>query len=117
MAEPAKPLLFGGETSEGWFDWLNDNYHALDLEGKKTPGYVMIVGGPSQVPFAFQSLLHTVASVGRLDFDDIRDLNAYVAPDSGWVLQKATGINDDGQIVGTGSHNGNTRGFLLAPVR
>jgi hypothetical protein len=79
MTEPTKPLLFGGETSEGWFDWLNDNYHALDLEGKKTPGYVMIVGGPSQVPFAFQSLLHTVASVGRVDFDDIRDLNAYVA--------------------------------------
>jgi hypothetical protein len=79
MPEPAKPLLFGGETSEGWFDWLNDNYYALDLEGKKTPGYVMIVGGPSQVPFALQSLLQTVASVGRVDFDDISDLNAYVA--------------------------------------
>src|SRR5260221_400424 len=65
MAEPTKPLLFGGENSEDWFDWLNNNYHALDLKGKKTPGYVMIMGGPKQVPSAFQSLLQTGASVGR----------------------------------------------------
>ena len=46
----------------------------------------------------------------------MKDLNAFT-PNSGWVLQQATGINDGGQIVGTGIHNGNTRGFLLTPVR
>jgi probable HAF family extracellular repeat protein len=29
------------------------------------------------------------------------------------VLQQAFGINDAGQIVGTGTHNGLQRGFLL----
>jgi hypothetical protein len=79
MAEPGAPLIFRGEPPESWFDWLNDNYHSLDLEGKKPPAYVLIVGGPQQVPFAFQSLMHTIASVGRVAFDDIQDLETYVS--------------------------------------
>ena len=35
---------------------------------------------------------------------------------SGWALQSANGINDRGQIVGTGLHNGHTRAYLLTPV-
>src|SRR5262249_55607733 len=34
---------------------------------------------------------------------------------SGWVLQSAAGISDGGQIAGTGTLNGVTRGFLLSP--
>ena len=33
----------------------------------------------------------------------------------GWKLQTATGINDKGQICGTGLHNGKTRAYLLNP--
>jgi probable HAF family extracellular repeat protein len=43
------------------------------------------------------------------------DLNTLLPPGSGWVLHRATGINSAGQIVGTGIHNGSTRGFLLSP--
>ncbi len=32
-----------------------------------------------------------------------------------WTLTSVTAINDKGQIVGTGNHNGLTRGFLLTP--
>lgn len=32
-----------------------------------------------------------------------------------WVFVEATAINDAGQIVGTGFHNGEMRGFLLTP--
>jgi len=35
----------------------------------------------------------------------------------GWALSGAASINDLGQIVGTGFHNGRTRGFLLTPDR
>jgi hypothetical protein len=35
---------------------------------------------------------------------------------SGWVLSKASGINDLGQIVGAGSINGQTHAFLMTPV-
>jgi probable HAF family extracellular repeat protein len=44
------------------------------------------------------------------------DLNDLISPDSGWVLQSATGINASGQIVGVGVINGVQRSFLLTPV-
>ena len=36
---------------------------------------------------------------------------------AGWTLQVATGINDSGQIVGWGRHDGKYRIFLLTPLR
>ncbi len=41
------------------------------------------------------------------------DLNAVVKNNSGWVLETATGINNQGVIVGTGTFNGAQSGFLL----
>ncbi len=43
------------------------------------------------------------------------DLNTRISPDSGWVLQSATSINDAGDIVGYGLVAGQTRAFLLTP--
>ncbi len=45
------------------------------------------------------------------------DLNDLIPPDSGWTLAEARGINDRGQIVGDGEHNGQERAFLLTPLR
>jgi probable HAF family extracellular repeat protein len=44
------------------------------------------------------------------------DLNTLLPPNSGWVLEEARGINDKGQIVGSGTINGQTHAFLLAPT-
>ncbi len=44
------------------------------------------------------------------------DLNTVLPQDSGWVLHKATAINDWGQIVGWGMHNGAKRAFLMTPT-
>ena len=35
---------------------------------------------------------------------------------SGWTYLEPHGINDNGQIVGWGTHNGNQRAFLMTPV-
>lgn len=43
------------------------------------------------------------------------DLNTQLAANSGWNLQIAQGINDQGQIVGYGQYQGVTRAFLLTP--
>jgi probable HAF family extracellular repeat protein len=43
------------------------------------------------------------------------DLNTRIAADSGWHLQRASGIDDAGRIVGTGKHFGLQRAFLLTP--
>jgi probable HAF family extracellular repeat protein len=47
----------------------------------------------------------------------IRDLNSMLdASGSDWVLGGCRDINNSGQIVGGGYHNGEYRGFLLTPV-
>ncbi|MGI4789406.1 MAG: hypothetical protein ACRYFS_11225 [Janthinobacterium lividum] len=43
------------------------------------------------------------------------DLNALIDSSSGWKLEEARAINDHGQIVGYGEHNGQEHGFLLTP--
>lgn len=48
--------------------------------------------------------------------DQIFDLNGLIAPDSGWRLLSAQGINDRGQIVGFGTFNGESRAFVLTVV-
>ncbi len=45
----------------------------------------------------------------------LHTLNSFLPPGSGWDLWYAAGINDQGQIVGTGSLHGQTRAFLLTP--
>jgi probable HAF family extracellular repeat protein len=46
----------------------------------------------------------------------MRDLNLLIPAGSGWVLTAATGINDLGQITGSGTINGQTHAFRLTPV-
>jgi probable HAF family extracellular repeat protein len=58
--------------------------------------------GPTGVAFLY--------SEGKM-----RNLNGMIPVNSGWVLSNATGINDRGQIVGTGYLNGSLKGFLLSP--
>jgi probable HAF family extracellular repeat protein len=43
------------------------------------------------------------------------DLNELVSMPSGWVLNRATGINEWGMIVGDGTYNGEQVGFALIP--
>ncbi|WP_250123327.1 PEP-CTERM sorting domain-containing protein [Chroococcidiopsis sp. CCMEE 29] len=44
------------------------------------------------------------------------DLNNLIAADAGWEITSAVKINNQGQIVGAGSLNGQERGFVLTPV-
>jgi probable HAF family extracellular repeat protein len=44
------------------------------------------------------------------------DLNTLIDPASGWMLSYADGINDSGQIAGTGTIGGQTHAFLLTPT-
>ncbi len=43
------------------------------------------------------------------------DLNHLIPANSGWLLQFANAINDQGQIAGYGTLNGQTEAFLLTP--
>lgn len=83
---------FAGSTSTVWGFGINDSG---------------VVVGQS----TFQNTYHAfVYSGGK-----IKDLNNMIPAGSGWVLTEASGINSGGQIVGMGTHNGETRAFLLTP--
>jgi probable HAF family extracellular repeat protein len=45
------------------------------------------------------------------------DLNTLIPQNSGWYLQAAESVNDDGQIAGYGLIDGNVHAFLAMPVR
>ena len=81
----------GGRNSEA-FD-INDRGHVVGTSDTASSG-----------PHAFW-----------WDGTTMMDLNAFLPAGSGWVLQSATGISEGGQIVGTGTHNGAMRGFILTP--
>lgn len=46
----------------------------------------------------------------------ITDLNTLIPAGSGWTLEQGNGINDLGQIVGAGLHNGALHAYLLTPT-
>lgn len=76
MRDPSRHLTFNGERPEEWFDWLLENY--MSIRPGDIPHYVLLVGGPDQIPFRFQSLLAGCAAVGRVQFDSLDDLSVYV---------------------------------------
>jgi uncharacterized membrane protein len=67
----------------------------------------------------FGGLGGSIAVVGRpfvwSNPKGMQDLNTLIPPGSGWVLNSASAINFWGQIVGSGTLNGESHGFLLTP--
>ena len=43
------------------------------------------------------------------------DLSTLIAPNSGWQIDEALGINDHGEIVGDAYYNGTLYGISLTP--
>ena len=73
--------MFNGEPEEDWQDWMQQHYlqlRACPRTEKSVPYYVLIAGGPDQIPFHFQTLLDSAAAVERVTSDTITDLEAYV---------------------------------------
>lgn len=104
------------QLSSGWRQatlWLHDGVVvALDMEtvlDVNNRGAVVgaTLVGDSGRPAKRASLWHEGA---------ILDLNSLLPASSGWALLEAQAINDAGQIVGLGTLQGQTHGFLLTPV-
>jgi hypothetical protein len=77
-ADLTKPLVYRDEPAAKWLEWLHAEYLKRDEDGGVVPRYVVIVGGPERVPFAFQAFLQTFAHVGRVAFGaDLDALAAY----------------------------------------
>ncbi len=59
---------------------------------------------------------HSQARAFIFENNTMSNLNSLIDPGSGWTLQEARDINENGQIVGWGLFNGQTRAFLLTPT-
>jgi probable HAF family extracellular repeat protein len=68
---------------------------------------------------AINNLDHVVGGSGNRAFlykDGVMtDINSLLPANAGWQINYAADINDAGQIVGSGFHNGLWRGYLLEP--
>jgi hypothetical protein len=74
MPDPDQPLLL--DDRDVW-TWLDEVYLGGPLS--PPPQYILLVGGPERISFGVQAILGTLASVGRLDFDEPQELERYVA--------------------------------------
>ncbi len=70
-------LTIDGAAEDAWADWLQDEYFARELDGKQVPQYLLLAGEPAHLPFRLQSMLASVASVGRVAFDEIAAYETY----------------------------------------
>ena len=77
MDDVNSPLVFNNTPENFWVEWISK--YALLKKGRQMqpPKYILIIGSPNEIPFEFQSMLSDVAFVGRLDFDDIKELETY----------------------------------------
>jgi Peptidase family C25 len=67
------------QPGEGWPEWLVRHGTSIgNLDPRKVPYYVLLVGGPDRIPFSFQFLLSVEYAVGRLSFDDADGYRRYV---------------------------------------
>ena len=86
----------GGPDSEAY-----DINSSAQVVGRSDTGAVDANGFKVQHAFVSQNGVMT-------------DLNNQLPANSGWVLWWSSGINDNGQIAGVGSHNGLQRAFLFS---
>jgi hypothetical protein len=78
QAPPDRHKVLEHRPGEGREEWLaRHGAHGADVEPWRVPYYVLLVGGPEEVPFDFQSELDIDYAVGRLAFDRPEDYRGY----------------------------------------
>ena len=68
--------ILPGETPRQWIERQGAGFGLVDPE-RGVPLYVLLVGGPTEIPFEFQYLLDLYWNVGRLHFDTPDEYRAY----------------------------------------
>jgi probable HAF family extracellular repeat protein len=98
-------LVVGGEFGFGGFLWdATNGIRTIPIGGYDINNHGQVVGGP-------------VGDVAIWDqTNGVQRLVNLIPANSGWEFEIAFSINDDGNIVGFGRLNGQTRGFLMTPI-
>ncbi len=97
-------------TGEGWTVLADSANRWAQFEGGRMNGFRIAVGTARTNSPTGRSLA-VLRAVGQW-----YALNDLVLTNSGWNLQTATSVNEDGFIVGTGSRNGVQSAYLAIPA-
>jgi len=103
-----RALLWSNDTTHTWFEL--DLLPGTDLSAARAINNLgHVVGASSDTNGLSRAFLWRDGVL--FDLNTLLD-----ASGAAWQLRNASGINDAGQIVGTGLHNGTERAFLLTPL-
>lgn len=95
------------------FRWANGSWAALPVLSTSAPTLAMSISdGGDAVGYSLTPSPKALIWSGS----EVYDLQTLLSDGAGWVLQGATSINASGQIVGSGTLNGEQRIFLLTPI-
>lgn len=109
---------FSADANNNWHAYIWDSGNGMTNLGGASTGAIESFG---------LDINNTGTVVGYLNFSGIHrafcwidgqltDLNTLLSPNSGWILEQAHGVNDQGWITGYGSFNGQRRGFLFQHI-
>lgn len=87
--------------------------------GANTSTDLGTLSAPYSYAYAVNSKAQVVGTSGQAFIwqnGALFDLNMLLPPDSGWMLEAASAINEKGQIAGWGKQYGLTRAFLISRV-
>lgn len=115
-------MVGGSKTSSGNVDpFLWDNGILTDLGnfGGDVYGFAFDINNKSQIVGWSAGNIDDMATFHALLWENgvMTNLQTKIPAGSGWTLLQAAGINEKGQIVGYGLHNGYLRACLLTPRR
>lgn len=94
------------------FVHVNNNMYNLGTLPGQSESYAQAINNNNQIVGTCNFSVAT-----KFEPTGPKNLNDFIAPGSGWSLQRAQDINDSGQIVGLGWLNGGYHAFLLTPIQ
>jgi probable HAF family extracellular repeat protein len=106
-------------TLDGWvhaFVYRNGTMTDLTPALGKNYSYALGINSTGAIVGSLGPSVYGPWHAFLLDNGKATDLNSLLPPGSNWTLVAATGINDLGQIIGSGIHEGAYATFLLTPA-
>jgi hypothetical protein len=97
-----KLKILAYHSGEDWSGWLvRQGVSAGNINPKKVPYYILLIGSPELIPFSFGHLLDVEYAVGRLHFETAEEYAAYAASLIDYETSEAVRNSKEAVFFGT----------------